>query len=228
MSVADLVRKMADAGASAELIALAVEAVEAAAHKDDERKRRDRERKRNVRRLSADIPQTIQGTSEEIPATVSPEVFPQEIYNQPPILTPSVGSLARAKKPENKTPCGELEPVIGAELAAEVVDHRRRMRKPMTSGSAKRLAAKFLSVHDPQAAARMMIDRGWQGFEADWIANSPPRAGPPRTAENSAPTNLFQALRNRIESRPKIPDDDMPDEQSGGIRGGPVRLLSAR
>ena len=96
------------------------------------------------------------------------------------IDTPEKATLSSPKgeKQKPKTAAFELESVIGSELAAEVVDHRKRMRRPLTAGGAKRLAQKFLTVADPQAAARMMIDRGWQGFEAEWVDNVRARAGP--------------------------------------------------
>jgi hypothetical protein len=66
-------------------------------------------------------------------------------------------------------------------MAAELVDHRNRMKKPFTVGAAKRLAQQFLDTGKPIEAARMMIDRAWQGFRADWFENArAPRAPPPK------------------------------------------------
>jgi hypothetical protein len=91
------------------------------------------------------------------------------------------GSAPKRAEPK-PTPRSELSAVVGDELAAEVVDHRQRMRKPLTVQAAGRLAKQFLVTGAPQDAARMMIDRGWQGFNAEWFENarSPPaRASPP-------------------------------------------------
>ena len=46
------------------------------------------------------------------------------------------------------------------------------MRKPLTVQAAGRLAKQFLATGVPQDAARMMIDRGWQGFNAEWFENA--------------------------------------------------------
>ena len=69
MSIAALVRRLADAGATPQVIALAVEAVEAAeakgaAHKAKraEQKRRERERRTSVARLSTDKDATVAKT----------------------------------------------------------------------------------------------------------------------------------------------------------------------
>lgn len=66
------------------------------------------------------------------------------------------------------SPQSELEAVLDAEHAKAVVQHRQRLRKPLTPHAAKLLAAKFAKCTDPNAAADLMIERGWQGFEPDW------------------------------------------------------------
>ena len=87
--------------------------------------------------------------------------------------------LPQAAKPAKPSPKSELAKAIGNELAAEVVDHRNRMRKPLTPQSAARLAEQFVATGKPQEAARMMIDRAWQGFNREWFENARARDGPP-------------------------------------------------
>jgi uncharacterized protein YdaU (DUF1376 family) len=89
------------------------------------------------------------------------------------------------------TPKSELENVLDADRAMAVIDHRSRLRKPLTAHAAKLLAGKFASAPDPNAAADMMVANGWQGFELSWLENRstpqrpstgpPPYSGPPRT-----------------------------------------------
>ena len=102
------------------------------------------------------------------------------------VLRPSIeeSSLrSDSPTPKNETtmkpkPRDQLSACLGAELAAEVIEHRQRMRKPLTAAAASRLAKQFIATGSPEDAARMMIDRAWQGFQADWYANAKATAGP--------------------------------------------------
>ena len=68
------------------------------------------------------------------------------------------------------TPRQELETVLDAEHAQAVIEHRQRMRRPLTAHAAKLLAGKFSRARgDPNAAADAMISNGWQGFEPEWM-----------------------------------------------------------
>ena len=69
-----------------------------------------------------------------------------------------------------------LSEILGEELARGVVDHRKRIRKPLTPYAAKLLAAKFESCPDPPAAAQAMIANGWQGIDPTWMK---PKDGKP-------------------------------------------------
>ena len=70
-----------------------------------------------------------------------------------------------------KTPASVLSPLLGSELAAGVVEHRQRLRKPMTVKAAELMLRQFEKCTEPIAGAEMMIERGWQGFKADWFRN---------------------------------------------------------
>lgn len=101
------------------------------------------------------------------------------------------------RAPAARTPCSELETVLDADRAKAVVDHRQRLRKPLTAHAAKLLAGKFAKVADPNAAADAMIGNGWQGFEPEWIDNrqTPQRSstGPPRS-RGPSPTDANRIL----------------------------------
>ena len=95
MSIATLIRKMAEAGAPPEAIAIAVEAIEAAVaeatEKEADRKARDRDRKRAQKDAagnSVEIPRKILGTSVEIPAEPPLSRPPNENKSNPPTHTP--------------------------------------------------------------------------------------------------------------------------------------------
>jgi len=75
----------------------------------------------------------------------------------------------------NQTPRSLLLECLSAESADAVLAHRRAMRRPLTTRAAQLLAKGFMSTGDPNAAADMMIERGWQGFKPEWYDNE--RAG---------------------------------------------------
>jgi len=103
------------------------------------------------------------------------------------------------------TPRDALAAVLDAERAQAVVDHRQRIRKPLTAHAAKLLAGKFAKVPDPNGAADAMIANGWQGFEPEWLED---RTAPQRRA--TAP--------------PKPPDRTVSDvlaEMAAGTWTGP-------
>lgn len=69
---------------------------------------------------------------------------------------------------------GILQGVLSEELAVAVYDHRKTtIKKPLTEYAAKLLAKKFAMCADPDAAASIMIERCWQGFDPSWIRTQP-------------------------------------------------------
>lgn len=82
-----------------------------------------------------------------------------------------VSSLRSDTTPQaaKKTPRSILETTLSAEIAAAVIEHRRKKRAPLTNLAAEGLAKAFDATGDPDAAARMMIERGWQGFKPEWF-----------------------------------------------------------
>ena len=69
------------------------------------------------------------------------------------------------------TPLSILKTTLDAERAEAVVEHRKRLRKPLTCRAAKLLGAEFAKWADPKAAADEMIARGWLGFKPEWMKN---------------------------------------------------------
>lgn len=67
------------------------------------------------------------------------------------------------------TPFEELRLILDPIRARAVIDHRQRIRKPLTAYAARLLAGKFKRAPDPNEAADAMICNGWQGFEPEWM-----------------------------------------------------------
>ena len=115
--------------------------------------------------------------------TGQPNGMPKQGPNSPPSSLPpspnnnrgpepSSGELSLIDKAKTPTPRERLEAVLNPEIAKAVIDHRHRLRKPLTAHAAGLLAAKFAKVKDPNAAAELMIEKGWQSFEPSWIQHS--------------------------------------------------------
>ena len=77
-------------------------------------------------------------------------------------------------------PRNELALVLDAERTDAVLEHRKRIRRPLTARAAKLLAEKFAKCRaGPNAAADAMLSNGWQGFEPDWLDNKKPNGHDP-------------------------------------------------
>lgn len=103
---------------------------------------------------------------------------PAKSAGQEPSIEPSED--ISPKKPDGKpkeTVRGNLETILSAEMAEEVIQHRRRIGKAMTPFAAKRLAAKFAQTANPDESAAAMIEHGWQGFEPAWLENRRGKSG---------------------------------------------------
>ena len=82
----------------------------------------------------------------------------------------------------------ELLLVLDEEHALAVVEHRKALRKPLTSYAARLLGRKFGQCADPNAAADAMIVNGWQGFEPEWLER--------RSTKKSTSDMALEAARN--------------------------------
>lgn len=179
---------------------------------DEARKAKDRERKR----LSKDIPRNIPGTSTEIPGTVS--------QVSPPIdnitLTPS--SSLSAERAARATPRSILLECLSAEMADAVIDHRRAKRSPLTLKAAQLLVKGFLATGQPEAAAEMMIERGWTALKPAWFEREKSDG---RNGKQSVQAAARGLIERGVDFGP-IPPAYLPARRSGPEIGNPPRLLS--
>lgn len=103
-----------------------------------------------------------------------------------------------------RTPRDALETVLDAERAQAVLDHRQRLRKPLTAHAAKLLAEKLAQVSDPNAAADEMIANGWQGFKPEWLESRTNRATAPPQNDMD---RMNAALDSLISGKTHEPDE---------------------
>jgi hypothetical protein len=87
----------------------------------------------------------------------------------------------KTEKKENSTPPESprdaLNATLDSEHASALIEHRQRLRKPLTWRAAKALAKELSKAPDPNAAVDLMLARGWTGFEVGWLKNGkdPPK-----------------------------------------------------
>lgn len=120
---------------------------------------------------------------------------------------------ARADEPDDGSDLGKkrrpidiLSDCLSRKTAADVVEHRKKLRKPLTERAAELSAKALVECGDPEAGAAMWIALGWQGFRVDWFRNeqakSNARAGPPRQPTRGGAAHLLaEALEDRHEQR---------------------------
>lgn len=124
-----------------------------------------------------------------------------------------IESMESGQKPPRKgkdgSPRAELESVVDSIHAQAVLDHRQRIRSPLTAYAAKLLAAELVKCPDPNAAVDLMIMKGWQSVKSEWVIRemektaavpyngSAPRGGnPPPSAFN----DLASFYRDRADA----------------------------
>jgi len=62
-----------------------------------------------------------------------------------------------------------LEPVLGEELARDIIAHRKGLKCPLTPRGARSLLKQYELTGRPVEAAEEHLNRGWQGFKAEWM-----------------------------------------------------------
>lgn len=109
-----------------------------------------------------------------------------------------------------------LSPILGDELAAEIILHRKAKKPPFTAYAAKLQVKEYIKTGDPIAAAEMQILRGWTAIKASWYFNELAREK--KTAD--ALKNPWDAFGTptRKAPAPEPVNDDMKNRlRSAGI-----------
>ena len=120
------------------------------------------------------------------------------------------------------TPRQILLECLSPESADAVLAHRKAKRCPLTVRAAQLLAKGFLATADPNAAADMMIERGWQGFKPEWFDNERAGNGRERQAKGSI-VEAGRRLTERLVAERR--EREMRAGNSGGEGDDAVRLL---
>lgn len=223
MSLVAAIREMIAKGLSIEDALTAAEVLEARETSELEaRKANDRERKRRQRMASRDKAEVTgshvtDGTT-PLPDKERSPTPPKEINPTPSLRSVTAGARARPETPRQTL----LECGLSPDNADAVMAHRRAMRCPLTARAAQLLAKGFLATADPNAAADMMIERGWRGFKPDWFDNERAGNGQGRSKKGST-VEAGRRLTERLVAEER--ERELQAQRSRGEGDDAVRLL---
>lgn len=126
--------------------------------------KRERDKSRDITLRHSDRSLTSGGDARVEDKSLTSEIEPQE---------------EKKVAPASPSPRHQLEAVLDPERADAILEHRKRIKAPLTSRAAKLLAGELAKCPDPRAAADLILLKGWRGFEAKWVlGEQAPRAGP--------------------------------------------------
>jgi hypothetical protein len=231
MSLADIIGRMMAAGATPEAIALAIEAFQAS--QKSSRQARNR-RYYEAHRKTIKTIKTSE-SSESIKTFKTSEASETTELRRPLARVednPSTKKLsgkedknlgARASRTVTPTPRDFLLECLSPESADAVLAHRKAMRRPLTGRAAQLLAKGFLATADPNAAADMMIERGWQGFKPEWFDNERRSNGQPKQSGKGSIVEAGRRLTARLVAAER--EGEMQAERGFGEGDDAFRML---
>jgi hypothetical protein len=205
---AALVRELQRAGLEGEALSAALDRIEEAeAPTVNARQARNRryyeKRKAEQERLKA----TEQDVSDAF-KTPEKKVSPDPFKETTPLKNSPSGNPI--PKPAKRSARDELRAVLDETRADAVLEHRQRIRKPLTAYAARLLAGKFAQVPDPNGAADAMVANGWQGFETRYLENRNDTKG-----GAAAPTSTLPKWQGPDGGRRQVPED--PRRPDAGV-----------
>lgn len=167
-------RRLAAAGLSTDQIAIVMEMF----HERDEARKADQ---RARWRKSQENKKNTHVSERELTTANVPHGGVARVEDKP--LTQKIEPQQKEQK---DTPRSRLVAVLDEERAGAVIEHRQRLRKPLTERAAKMLAADLSKFPDPNAAADRMILKGWLTIDVSWGDGPMARAGPAPPKRNAA------------------------------------------
>lgn len=120
-----------------------------------------------------------------------------------------------------RVPRDELLDVLDAEHAGAVIEHRQRLRKPLSVRAAKLLAASLAKFPEPNAAADRMIEKGWASIDIGWDQKQQAPPGKPKPITQA--TMWHEEARNHgiIDDPPNTANGRLVEGQPRGQNQGP-------
>lgn len=119
--------------------------------------------------------------------------------------------------PPKATPRSHLLSILDDEHAGAILEHRQKLRKPLTERAAKLLAKSLSEFPDPNVAADRMIEKGWSSIDAKWEPRGSPHSPNPQKPRNlaEASTQLLAQMREagnadtQSGNRPSLAEQDV-------------------
>jgi hypothetical protein len=109
-------------------------------------------------------------------------------------------------KPERELILEALQAVVSEDRAKAIVEHRKKIKAPLSLHAASLLAKRLAGAVDPNAAADLMIERGWRGFDPSWgpaqARASPVAPAVPQAEQDDQWRRKLRHWRERGEWRP--------------------------
>jgi hypothetical protein len=62
-----------------------------------------------------------------------------------------------------------LSPILGDELAKDIIQHRKGLKCPLTARGARALLKQYEATGNPVSAAEYHLNMGWRGFDIAWL-----------------------------------------------------------
>lgn len=210
---------MLAAGCSVEQLAAAVKAANAEHEEIQAEKRAKAAAKKRRQRHS--VPGTLGDTGGQT-GTEGDNPSPKKETSPTPPKEKTTPSQSEPNG-SSKNPRQALEMVLDAEHATSVIEHRQRLRKPLTLKAAELLAGQFAKCADPNAGADAMVLNGWQGFNPDWMDRQQVRGSPPR--QPATGSHHFTRLAEEMSDEPERTfGSDQGDRHDA--RGVPILTIS--
>lgn len=212
MSATAAIRQMLSDGLTIEQALIAVEAMESAkkagvksnAQRQAEWRARQKQARNenNVSNVTCVTPVTEPANA---PVSAHAELEPKNLepsYPKTPLKGGKKGEVSVIAKPSSERSriieC--LSTVVTPERAEAIIDHRAKLRKPITLYAAQQLAKSLSAAPDPNAAADTMIERGWQAWRPDWGQGS--RGPPGGAAKTNSGLDGVHELRRMLNDAP--------------------------
>ena len=118
-----------------------------------------------------------------------------------------------------ESPRDILARVLSPATTNDVIEHRMAKKAKLTARAAAGLAREFSATGNPEDAARLMIERGWQGFDARWYQHETKGNGNGNGKRNG-PVEALDLARERYE--------DLFRGNGDGERQGVVSIFPAK
>ena len=208
MNVAAVISLMRARGFSDSDIVDVIQAgVDGACARSAAAERQARYRDRKAANVTSDVTSDVTASHDTPPPNSPPLSSPAPPTNTPPLSPHPRIVSARASDGETM--------LLAAGMTAETLGDWKRVRTAKRAGPiTQRVAEGFIrecrkADMSPEEAGRKCCEKGWQGFEADWVNKPQQRAGPMRPPQplrgSAAIADALHRITTDAPDNPSVP-----------------------